>query len=106
MVDFVSEYRVYCVNSEVKGIGKYKGDSDAPSLDRETVDNAVKILFASPEGQGLSGCSLDFGVMKKVVDGVEQYETTLIEVNDGFSLGRYEGVSEQDYTDLLITRWK
>lgn len=94
------------MNSELRGIAKYKGPDDVPSLDRQTVDNAVKTLFASAEGQGLPGCSLDFGVIKKVVDEVEQYETALIEVNDGYSLGWYEGVSEKDYTDLLIARWQ
>jgi hypothetical protein len=31
--------------------------------------------------------------------------TCLVEVNDGYSLGWYEGLSGKDYTDLLITRW-
>jgi hypothetical protein len=53
----------------------------------------------------LAGCSLDFAVMKKKVDGVDTFLTTLIEVNDGFALGYYEGVSPKDYTDLLIARW-
>ena len=32
--------------------------------------------------------------------------TCLVEVNDGYSLGRYKGLSGKDYTDLLITRWR
>lgn len=32
--------------------------------------------------------------------------TSLVEVNDGFSIGAYEGISSKDYTELLIARWK
>ena len=35
-------------------------------------------------------------------DGVLQ--TCLVEVNDGYSLGVYPGISGKDYTDLLISR--
>eukprot|EP00971_Amphidinium_carterae_P328252 6460029-Amphidinium_carterae.1 len=31
--------------------------------------------------------------------------TGLVEVNDGFSLGHYAGISASDYTDLFIARW-
>ena len=31
--------------------------------------------------------------------------TGLIEVNDGYSLGHYEGLSGKDYTDMFIARW-
>ena len=43
--------------------------------------------------------------MKKKENGTETFVTALIEVNDGFALGYYEGVSPKDYTDLLIARW-
>jgi hypothetical protein len=33
------------VNGEIRGIGKYIGGDDAPTLDREIVDNAVKTLY-------------------------------------------------------------
>lgn len=32
--------------------------------------------------------------------------TGLIEVNEGFALGLYDGLSRKDYTDLLISRWR
>ena len=31
-------------------------------------------------------------------------QTCLLEVNDGYSLGVYPGISGKDYTDLLISR--
>ena len=44
---------------------------------------------------------MDFAVMKQP-DGALQ--TCLLEVNDGYSLGVYPGISGKDYTDLLISR--
>jgi len=41
---------------------------------------------------------MDFGILE---DG----RTCLVEVNDGYSLGRYDGINGSDYTDLLIARW-
>ena len=41
---------------------------------------------------------MDFGILE---DG----RTCLVEVNDGSSLGRYDGINGSDYTDLLIARW-
>jgi hypothetical protein len=45
-------------------------------------------------------------VIKKTVDGQDQFETALIEVNDGYSLGCYEGLPDKDYVDMLIARWQ
>ena len=42
---------------------------------------------------------MDFGILSSG-------ETCLVEVNDGYSLGRYDGISGADYTDLLIARWR
>ena len=44
---------------------------------------------------------MDFAVMKQP-DGA--LRTCLLEVNDGYSLGVYPGISGKDYTDLLISR--
>ena len=163
LAEFVSEYRVYVVNGEIKGVGHYRGPKEK-ELDMKIVEDAVKILSQSDEGKELKGCSLDFAVMRistekpqetkepnssedkqmkpeeqkteiknpeeieannkiaeekpqdskesgstednKAVPDDATYLTTLIEVNDGFALGWYEGVSAKDYTDLLIERWK
>jgi hypothetical protein len=69
------------------------------------VEEAVQILFESKEGAELTGCALDFAVMQRLINGEETRETCLVEVNDGYSLGRYEGLSGKDYTDLLVARW-
>jgi hypothetical protein len=107
LVDFVSEYRVYIVNWEIKATCHYKGLKDI-QLDLDIVKSAVNLFFQTDEGKNLTGCAIDFGVIKKGDnnDINNCYLTSLIEVNDGFSLGMYEGISAKDYTDLLIARWK
>ena len=50
-----------------------------------------------------TGCGIDFAILRIAPD---EHVTCLVEVNDGFSLGRYEGLSGKAYTDLLIARWE
>lgn len=100
VVDMVAEYRVYVVNGAIRSICQYRGGDVA--LDITVVNEAVKLLSVSSEGRDLTGYGIDFAVMKKKQ---EKYVTCLVEVNDGYSLGRYEGISGKDYTDLLIARW-
>ena len=100
MVEMISEYRVYVVDGNIRSICHYKGPTEI-SLDIVVVEDAVRKLFESEEGKELTGCGIDFAVMK--IDG--KYLTGLVEVNDGYSLGAYDGISAKDYTDMLIARW-
>lgn len=100
LVEMISEYRVYVVDGSIRRICHYKGPTDIP-LDIAVVESAVQTLFGSEEGKELTGCGMDFAVMKFG----EVFKTGLVEVNDGYSLGAYEGISGKDYTDMLIARW-
>ncbi|MFZ3002766.1 MAG: hypothetical protein WA071_20790 [Undibacterium umbellatum] len=42
---------------------------------------------------------IDFGV-------TPQGKTALIEMNDGFSFGAYDGLSERIYWDITWARWR
>jgi hypothetical protein len=105
MIKMVSEYRVYVLNGEIKGVCYYQGDRNL-QLSMEVVKNAIRTLFDSEEGKDLPGCAIDFAIIETGDDSNKIHETGLIEVNDGFSLGLYEGLSTKDYTDILIARWK
>jgi ATP-grasp domain, R2K clade family 2 len=94
----VAEFRVYTVRGSVRAICHYKGDKLAP-LDTAIVNEAATKLY---ESDGLDGCGLDFAVVRKGSELV----TALIEVNEGFSLGAYDGISADDYTDMLTARWE
>jgi len=52
------------------------------------VEDAVKKLAMAEEGRELTGYGMDFAVMRTAEGEV----TGLIEVNDGYSLGHYEGL--------------
>jgi hypothetical protein len=91
VLDFVSEYRVFVVGGNVVGVRHYDGDA-ARSPDASAIAEMVEAM-----AEGLpAGCAIDVGVLSTG-------RTALIEVNDGFSLGRY-GLGVDAYTDLLLAR--
>jgi hypothetical protein len=100
-VEMLSEYRAYVVEGKVRALCRYRGPSDiVPDL--PIIEKAAADLYASEEGNSLAGCSIDFAVVQQA-DG--RRITALIEVNEGFALGAYEGLSGKDFVDLLIARW-
>ena len=95
VVEWVSEYRVYVVEGEIRSVDHYAGDGDQ-KLDLSVVEDALTTLA---EGErALAGFGIDFGLLSTG-------ETALVEMNDGFALGAY-AISARDYTDLLIARWE
>ena len=95
IVEFVSEYRVYVVDTKICAIDHYKGNQDIP-IDLKVVQDAVTCLSQSNNDLGSYG--IDFGVLSTG-------KTALVEMNEGFALGAYD-VAARVYTDLLITRWQ
>lgn len=92
VVDFVSEYRCYITNGEIKGVKHYLGDFFVyPDGDR--IKQMVKAYTSAP-----AGYSLDVGVLSTG-------ETVLVECNDGWSLGNY-GLAPNLYVSLLVARWR
>jgi hypothetical protein len=98
-VRWVSEYRVPVVRGEVRGCAWYDGDRGA-AVDMGVVGQMVKDYGEAVDGfsPAPSAYCLDVGVL-------ETGETALVEVNDAFSVGMYDGM-EACYPDLLVTRWK
>lgn len=106
-VKFVSEWRYYILRDQIIGAGRYDdGDDGAPIPDINLIHSAVAAmeLNFSP-----AGYALDFGVL-------DNGETALVEVNDGWALGYYKGeqhpriefegaCSSVDYARLLHARW-
>lgn len=91
-VIFVSEYRCPVINGKVMGMYAAPG-KDGKLPDMKVVEQMAKDFVGAP-----SAYALDVGVLSSG-------ETALIEVNDGFSLGRY-GIPADVYTQLLQTRWE
>ncbi|UJB69732.1 ATP-grasp domain-containing protein [Acaryochloris sp. 'Moss Beach'] len=95
VVNWRSEYRVYVVRSQIRGIHHYEGNP-LVQVNRDTVEKAIRILRES--GEAYAGYAIDFGVF-------DSGKTALIEMNDGFAIGAY-GISAQDYTDMILARWE
>lgn len=90
-VDFVSEYRGYVVDGDLKGIKHYLGDIRV-FPDMNVIDKAISQYITQP-----AGYTIDFGV---TADG----KTLLVEANDGYAIGNY-GLEPSLYTALLAKRW-
>lgn len=96
-VTFVSEWRAYVLYGEIKKIALCDHGGDSKILpDQSQIEEAVSQLVLS--GDAPAGFGIDFGVL---ADG----RTALIEMNDGFSLGAYDGVDAETYTNILMARW-
>lgn len=92
-VTWLSEYRAYIVNGRLTHLAHYAGDPDQ-AINRKIVTQAVDTLGeAAPYGY-----SLDFGLL-------DSGETALVEGNDGYGLGAYNGVPSDDYARLILGRW-
>ena len=95
VVSWVSEYRVYVLNSEIRSIDFYAGNADV-LIDVEKVQQAIKSL--DDAGESYAGYAIDFGVL-------DSGETALVEMNDGFAIGAYN-IDRKNYTDLILARWE
>lgn len=91
IVDFVSEYRCFIIDGEIKGVKHYLGDM-LVFPDGKVIKDMVKDYHDAPIAY-----SLDVGVLSNG-------QTVLVECNDGWSLGNY-GLDGTTYTNLLTKRW-
>ncbi len=94
IVNWISEYRVYVVQSKIVAVSHYDGDKSVKP-DFGVIESAIKELETA--GEAFAGYGIDFGVL-------DTGETALIEMNDGFGLGAYD-ISANDYGQLVEARW-
>lgn len=92
IVDFVSEYRVFVSNGEIRGIKHYRGDFEK-FIDVSVVHQMVDIYKNCP-----SAFTLDVGL-------TSDERTLLVEVNDMWAIGSY-GLDPKIYTLLCLRRMK
>ena len=79
-------------NGKLLHISSYNGTYLAPKV----VAQAQEMIkaFTNPP----AGYSMDLGIE-------ESGRISLVEINDGFSLGAYDGLTGEDYYTLLSARW-
>jgi len=98
-VTWLSEFRYYVINGEVRGDGRYDdAPDDMPAPDRSLVSEMAWLMAC--DNDPLAAFSLDVGVL-------DSGETALIECNDAWALGYYKGsLSHKDYILMLRMRWE
>ena len=97
-VTFLSEWRVYVLYGKIQDIKlcDHRGDATMrPDLNE--IERALQALLNAQIAP--DGFAIDFGVTK-------QGNTALIEMNDGFSFGAYDGLSAKIYWDITWARWR
>lgn len=97
-VTWLSEYRYYVIDGQVRGNGRYDGATDdMPIPNRELVSEMASLVAREPNAP--VAFSLDVGVLNSG-------ETALIECNDAWALGLYKGsMARADYIEMLWRRW-
>lgn len=94
-----AEWRVYVVNGEIVGTGRYD-DNDAEIDDMVIEPTALDMVrcFES-SGQAPAAYALDVAL-------TDAGEVVLVEVTDAWAIGYYKGsCSPQDYLRMLVIRW-
>lgn len=97
-VHFQSEWRAYVADGELLDLrfADHGGNRDVPP-DLDVIRNAVRTLHLA--GEAPAGYVIDFGVLSSG-------ETALVEMNDGFAFGAYDGVSAEVLWRVTETRWR
>lgn len=92
VVDIVVEHRVFVCRGGVRSVAQYAGPEGSRPT-RTRVGRVVEPLLP----RLTAGCAVDVAELRNG-------RLVLVEVNDGFSLGRY-GVDPGTYLDVLVARW-
>lgn len=96
-VIWIAEFRVYVIQGRILAISRYDEGEAERELDRAIVQAGIDRLTALPETP--AAYAIDWGVL-------DNGKTALVEMNDGWAIGAYSGLSSRDYFELLTVRWK
>ena len=95
IIKFSSEYRVYVTSNQIVGIEHYWGNKSM-GINRDIVFEAVQKISGIKSLP--NSYAIDFGV-------IDNGKTTLIEMNEGYSIDSY-ALDAESYTNLLCCRWE
>ena len=94
VVEWRAEFRVYVVNRKIVHVGWYE-NKDNLCLNMNAVESALQAMWDA--NYPISNFCIDFGVL-------DNGETALIEMGDGYSMGAYD-IPAADYLTLLQNWW-
>ena len=95
-VEFVSEYRCFVHNGELKGIQYYQGDYTV--FPQMAAINYMLDTYQHDGGTNPLAYTLDVGVLDSSI-------TVLVELNDMWAIGAY-GFDPEDYVRMTISRFR
>ena len=98
-VEWLSEYRVYVYQNEIIAISCYEGD-ESFKLDARVLENAVNALEAN---NWHDTYAMDWGIIKTPTG---ELLTALVEMNDAWAIGAYDGINYRQYYNFLNRRWQ
>lgn len=97
VVTWLAEYRVYVNNGEILAVSLYSKMQHIVALDitldMNVIRQAVEQFTDSPVSY-----AFDWGVLSTG-------ETALVEMNDGWAIGAYDGITATQYFNFLKARW-
>lgn len=97
ILEWEAEFRVYISKSEILAACRYDDNpKEELEINMDVVRKAIVLLNESENAP--TSYTLDFGLTKSG-------ETALIEMNDGYALGKYKGISDKDYFNFIADRW-
>jgi hypothetical protein len=96
-VQWLSEWRAYVVNHQLRHLSFYAGSQRLEPDPRVLAEMVSRYADAgAPDGY-----AMDVGVLNWPGGEV----TSLVEVNEGFSVGAYEDVPRDAYAEMLVAYW-
>jgi hypothetical protein len=96
--DWLAEWRVYIINGDIVGIGRY----DPNETEYELNIARVAEMISTYEASGDAPVAYAIDVAK-----LPELDSVLVEVTDAWAIGFYLGtLSPQNYARLLYSRWK
>jgi hypothetical protein len=95
VVEFVAEWRLYVINQKLVSVCRYDpNDDEYINEEKDMLEWAKGPIAESP----YPTYCLDIGLLS---DGTFE----VVELNDAWAIGKYQGIGYQDYFKLLDTRW-
>lgn len=94
-VDFVSEFRAYVADGELLKVCQYEGEEDAEP-DLGVINEAIALFAEDPNNP--TTYAFDWGY-------TTQGSFLLVEMNHGFAIGCYSGISDKDYYRFIKAGW-
>ena len=94
MINIIAEWRVYVHHDRIVAVGRYdENPNNDLKLDFNVINKAIDLMKNKRVSYAFDWGLTEFGT------------TELIENNDAWAIGAYDGIDYKQYTHFLIDRW-